>query len=504
MLPFPWYLLPDLLGFMVIAPLAILFFLLYFAFGRKTINLLFGVLLLINALALLVLFLIDSIPAPSAPVASIKNPAQWTAFLYRLLLTLYCISLLFFIGFIRNYLRQPSFTLRGKLFIGGLFVFSLVIIWTKYFLSPVASPAYVTKDWRHLVPWQPEYGFPAMPVFCVWFSTYFYVLWLLWRSHKSQHRRRGDGVHRSLLVKAVALQAVMSALDPMTVVFLNYTGVSILTLSTVIFSVVISVVVIQDQWRRNEESRLLKAEKERLAAEMKLARQVQQSILPQSVPRLDGYELDAVCLPAREVGGDYYDFFFTGEDRLALMIGDAVGKGLRAAMFITETHGLAHAAVQKNAAPDGILQSINAAFISSRGESKDFVTLLCGVLDVRRRDFLYASAGHYPPLLIRSGVMGELETGDLPLGISAASPYELRRIRLEPGDILVMFTDGVTEAINAAHEMYGTDRFMQLLSRQSGRRASDIRQTIIADVRKFAGKEILSDDLTLVLLRCNG
>jgi phosphoserine phosphatase RsbU/P len=145
------------------------------------------------------------------------------------------------------------------------------------------------------------------------------------------------------------------------------------------------------------------AEKERLAAEMKLAREVQMSILPHALPDIVGYEFAAIFNPAREVGGDFYDIFLHTPNRVVMMIGDAAGKGLKAAMFITQTHGLIRAVTSDKPTPGSVLRAVNASMVSIGHPSFEFVTMFYAELDCRSGRFLYASAGHDPPILLRNG-----------------------------------------------------------------------------------------------------
>jgi serine phosphatase RsbU (regulator of sigma subunit) len=242
-------------------------------------------------------------------------------------------------------------------------------------------------------------------------------------------------------------------------------------------------------------------EKERLATEMSLAREVQQSILPENPPTIPGYDLAALSNPAREVGGDFFDFIPTAEGKLVMMIGDAVGKGLRAAMFVSETHGLTHAAAIEHDMPDVILNEVNAAIVASRGESSDFVTLFCAVLDPQRHKLFYASAGHNPPIWKHGGDIKTLETGSLPLAIMAETAYERHEIDLAPGDVVVMYTDGVTEAQTTEKELFGTDRLEKVLQNANHLSANEINRQILAAVGLFVGEAPQSDDLTILTLR---
>jgi len=242
-------------------------------------------------------------------------------------------------------------------------------------------------------------------------------------------------------------------------------------------------------------------EKERLAAEMDLARQVQMSILPAAAPEIPGYQCAGVSHPAREVGGDFYDIFLTDSDRLLMMIGDAVGKGLRAAMFITETHGIAHAAALNQMTPESILTLVNKTFISARGVSGDFVTMFCAALDYQQHQFTYASAGHNPPLLVRDGSVRYLRIGNCPLAVESGVEYYLETEKFRPGDMIVMYTDGITEAFDQQHQMFGDERLKNLVRDYARNSPADLTRVIIDEVRNFFVGVPQSDDMTLLIIQ---
>lgn len=243
------------------------------------------------------------------------------------------------------------------------------------------------------------------------------------------------------------------------------------------------------------------AEKERLATELDLARQVQMSILPEAAPEIPGYQCAGVSHPAREVGGDFYDLFLTDSQRLLMMIGDAVGKGLRAAMFITETHGIARAAALNQMTPESILTLINNTFISARGISGDFVTMFCAALDYHQHKFTYASAGHNPPLLVRNESVQNLRIGNCPLAVESGIEYCLETETLHPGDMIVMYTDGITEAFDKQHQMFGDKKLENLVREYANNTPADLTRMIIEEVRNFSVGVPQSDDMTLLIIQ---
>ncbi|MHC4638972.1 MAG: PP2C family protein-serine/threonine phosphatase [Planctomycetota bacterium] len=243
------------------------------------------------------------------------------------------------------------------------------------------------------------------------------------------------------------------------------------------------------------------AEKERLAAEMNLAREVQMSILPQTLPEVTDYEFAAICNPAREVGGDFYDIFLNTPSRAVMMIGDAAGKGLKAAMFITQTHGLARAVTLERSTPQSVLEAVNSSMISIGHPSSEFVTMFYAELNCRSGRLLYSSAGHNPPIILRDGTIKQLKLGGTPLALFEDAGYELHEVGLVTSDTVVMYTDGVTEAMNDQWEQFGTERLEAVVKQHSKESSKELAEHILEAVRQFTSGAAQSDDITLLILR---
>jgi sigma-B regulation protein RsbU (phosphoserine phosphatase) len=186
-----------------------------------------------------------------------------------------------------------------------------------------------------------------------------------------------------------------------------------------------------------------------------------------------------------------------------MMIGDATGKGLKAAMFVTQAHGSAHAAALNQSKPDAILREVNAAILSADRPSSEFVTMFCAVLDPQQGRLSYCSAGHPPGILVRLGKSESLELGSLPLAVEPDVDYELCEIRLDPGDAVVMFTDGVTEAMNDEGSEFGQQQLEFVLAQFDRTRADLLTEEVLRHVREFAGPVPQSDDLTLLVISRN-
>ncbi len=243
-------------------------------------------------------------------------------------------------------------------------------------------------------------------------------------------------------------------------------------------------------------------------AEWDFAADLQLSGLPQEFPPFpdrNEFDLHAGMVTAKEVGGDLYDFFLLGSDRLGFVVADAAGKGLPAAIFITLTRTLLRAAAQKLDRPGDCLRAVNA-MLCIDNPTLMFSTAFYGVLDTQSGEVLYANAGHNPPYLLRSdGTVDTVpSTGATPLGIIEEMQYDTRHVRLVPGETLVCFSDGVTEANDTAGTLYGEDRLVSLVAGQHQGHPSEILGAIIADVDGYMGLAPMADDVTLLVIRYNG
>lgn len=251
-----------------------------------------------------------------------------------------------------------------------------------------------------------------------------------------------------------------------------------------------------------ENLRRTTAEKERIAKELEIAKEIQQSILPESAPVLPGFDLAGFNLPAREVGGDFFDYIPVGEGCWGVEIADVSGKGVPAALFMALARTLVRASASQSLDPAGSILEANR-YICMDSKTCMFVTLFYGILDTRKGTFSYVNAGHNPPLLFREGSSAaELLRGKgIALGIFDDIELELVELKLHPGDTVVFYTDGVTEATNEHEEEYGMGRLTALISGLLDRGAREIIDAIVEDVTAHAGSQPQFDDITLVVLK---
>ncbi len=252
-----------------------------------------------------------------------------------------------------------------------------------------------------------------------------------------------------------------------------------------------------------EEARDTEIEKERLEGELALAHQIQNRLLPAEAPSVPRTELAGLSLPAREVGGDYYDFVPMPSGRIGLIVADVSGKGVPAALLMSSFR----ASLLSQDLGDGpaeILGRLNS-FLHKSVEPGRFVTAFFGILDPDTGSFLYSNAGHNPPYLIGAdSKVTTLREGGLVLGLFGESHYEQAEVKLQAGDTLSLFTDGVTEAQNPDEELWGEDRFLEVMLEHVKSPCRRIVSEVLRELRRFAGDEAQSDDITILLARWRG
>jgi phosphoserine phosphatase RsbU/P len=246
--------------------------------------------------------------------------------------------------------------------------------------------------------------------------------------------------------------------------------------------------------RRREQR--LKATRER---ELAAAEEIQQSLLPRHMPVIKGAELDVAWSPAGAVSGDYFDVIQFDERRVALCVGDVMGKGMPAALVMSNLQALVKAFATAAAPPQRLCEQINRAVCGYLPEGK-YITFFYGLFETASRRFTYANAGHNPPLLVRrDGRTARLSEGGIVLGLFPERRYEQGGVKLRSGDRLLCFTDGITEAANDAGELFGEERLLRLLVEHRRQSASELSETILAAVADFSGGSF-QDDVTLMAL----
>lgn len=237
--------------------------------------------------------------------------------------------------------------------------------------------------------------------------------------------------------------------------------------------------------------------------ELDMARDVQMSFQPEPLAASEHYDVKAVIIPAREVGGDLYDFFYIDESRIALVIADVSGKGVPAALFTTVTRSLLRAVTSKDYSTPGDCLTMVNSLLCANNPSCMFITLFFGVLDLQAGEFSYTNAGHNLPRVLKSDSQVEVvpTTGNIVLGVQQGHTYHNGRIQLAPGDTLFLYTDGITEAEDSKSAEFTESRLDERLGKLSNASSEEMVTNVVDAVKEFVGDAVQSDDITCLAAR---
>ena len=254
---------------------------------------------------------------------------------------------------------------------------------------------------------------------------------------------------------------------------------------------------------RVQNARLMEQQMERvrLERELQVASEIQQRFQPASAPIVTGYELQGISFPCYEIGGDYYDFIQRDNGKLIVALGDVSGKGPAAALLMSSLHAAVHAHSDTHDSLAKMIGAVNRYLVDSTPANR-FVTLFYAELDPKEGSLAFLNAGHNPPLIVHAGgTMEQLAAGGLPLGIMANADFREGKTRLHPGDVLVIYSDGVSEAVNPKGEEFGPTRLYETVARNLDASAAGIRDRIESALTKFCQGTPAADDITLVICK---
>jgi serine phosphatase RsbU (regulator of sigma subunit)/predicted ester cyclase len=253
------------------------------------------------------------------------------------------------------------------------------------------------------------------------------------------------------------------------------------------------------QQRLDQEMR----ERERIEQELRVARRIQHASLPEEVPQLEGWQISPYYQPAREVGGDFYDFHLLSEGRLGVVVGDATGKGVPAALVMSTTCGMLQLAARAldSPSPGEVLAQVNETLFA-RIPSNMFVTCFYAILNPKRGHLVYANAGHDLPYLQHGGEAKELRARGMPLGLMPASSYEEKEIALDAGESILFYSDGLVEAHDPEGQMFSFPRLRALVAEHTEEGA--LGEYLLEELYSFVGEGWeQEDDITLITLQCS-
>lgn len=242
-------------------------------------------------------------------------------------------------------------------------------------------------------------------------------------------------------------------------------------------------------------------ERERMERELELATEIQQRFQPSAPPNVPGYELQGISFACYEIGGDYYDFIPRQNGNMLIALGDVSGKGTAAALLMSSLHAAIHAQAAANSSLPESVKAVNK-YLAINTPTNRFITFFVAELEPQSGEVQFINAGHNPPLVARAdGSVIELESGGFPLGIMPMAEYELGKIKLEPGESIVVFSDGVSEAESVTGEEFGMERLTEVVRNNMHKSASGLRDKIEATLSAFTTTAPANDDITLVLLK---
>ena len=289
--------------------------------------------------------------------------------------------------------------------------------------------------------------------------------------------------------------------------FLNYLGANwkFAAVATIAFGIAGQIYEVMkfELERRNKELREKveqdAAEREGQERELERAREMQLALIPKEIPQIERFEIAGTWEPARVIGGDYFDVIPLDEKKLGICIGDVVGKSMSGALLVANVQATVRAFAPETASPARLCDRVNSLLCANAAAEK-MVTLFYGVLDGEGRTLRYTSAGHPRPILKRaSGTVEQLENSGAVLGVFPNWKYEDSSVQLEPGDLLLLFTDGITEAAKADGEEFGEKRLIQVVERLAGEPPSKLNERLLGEVKNWSGSH-LADDATLVAI----
>ncbi|MEO1083035.1 MAG: PP2C family protein-serine/threonine phosphatase, partial [Acidobacteriota bacterium] len=251
----------------------------------------------------------------------------------------------------------------------------------------------------------------------------------------------------------------------------------------------------------NAKLHKLALDKERLEREMELAAEIQQQLLPKAMPRIPGYEIIGWNRPARQVGGDYFGFQDLGDGCLGITVGDVTGKGMPAALLVSTLHSALRVLLDRMEMGPALIERLNRHICEASSANK-FITLLLGTLDTVNSQFDFLNAGHNPGILMRAnGDVVELGSSGLPVGLVPSATYGASNLEIGNGDLVCLYSDGITECESNDDEEFGLDRLVDLMRDLFDRPLPEILATIDKTMIEWADGQAQGDDQTVVLLR---
>lgn len=498
MLPFNTFSIHDLVGLMVSAPLAIMFYLIYARLGRRKLDLLFGNLLACSAAYCGIMFLVDNIVPAGTPASDVAHGPQRTLDLMRLAYALTLVTAVMLLHLVLRYCGRDRI---GRLPVRWLYPVALLlmpIVWAPQCMKARTVPLGGTSSWRVAVPYLPEWDILIGALLLVWTAVSLYAVGLLWRYRaRATGPVTGELTRTNLLLLAVTFPLMTAIMDVGGVFLAKTATVTFVPVGVTAMGALIATALLRGRVRAERE-------KEQFARERSLASEIQQGLLPKHPPTIEGFDIAGWSHPATETGGDNYDFMVLPDRHLMITLGDAAGHGMGPALMIAETRAVLRAFALSRNDPAVILRDAGELLVMDLPEDR-LVTCFVGILDAASFALAYASAGQGPVFFYRNqtddfeevGATGPPVSPCLPPGMAAT----LAHVALARGDFFVLASDGFFEAPDAAGRRFGLERLRAGLHAARRCSARDIIVAIRQQVADFVGDAEQEDDMTMVVVR---
>jgi serine phosphatase RsbU (regulator of sigma subunit) len=505
MLPFNTFSIHALLSFMIAAPLAVIFLLIYWKLGRRILDLVFAGLVACCAAACLAAFLADNVVQAGDVISARTDPQLVRDLASRTLLCIRWMYVLAIIGmagqlhFVLFYCRGQNVLIRHIRWVYAAFLIATAAAWSPLFLEARGLALAETGSWLCAAPLQPKSGPLLIPFLAVWLAVQVYSLVLLWGHGGRTSEVVGGPLSRLRLLRWAILVQAAGGLTAAGAAGLGYAGPSVFSISSVAAAILVATALCRERIDADRE-------KQRIQRDLELASRIQEGLLPRQGPSIHGFDAAGWSRPAQEAGGDTYDLFLLPDERWMVTLSDASGHGIGPALIISETRAMLRAFGSRCGDALDVLCEARRLLVHDLSEGQ-FVTCFLGLLDVPAAALSYASAGHGPIIFYDRDTDGFRTENATQLPLPLVSPLEkesppvLRQWRFRSGDLLVVASDGFWEAFNARGQQFGTERLLDVLYRARNLSACEIIEMCRQEIDRFTMPARQSDDLTIVVLR---
>jgi serine phosphatase RsbU (regulator of sigma subunit) len=489
----------DLVGFAVNAPLALLFYIVYLTMGRRLIDLLFANWLACVAALCLNFLLIDNVVPEGALATAVPNAGALTLQYVRSIYLLGLVAMVTMSHFVLLYTKSRYATSTPMWLAYPACLAAIPLIWSPWFLREQTQPlAAQTSTFTCAVPWFPQVGAWVTGYLALEFAVLALLVVILWR-HKADTLGPPEAGAMSMIawVRAAFVILCLSGTLDILMAVMGWLGPAPFPIGAILVAGAISVALVGE--RRAAERHSVHMEEQ-----LRIANDIQTGLLPQGQPAVAGFEVAGWSRPAETAGGDTYDVFQLPDGRWLITLADASGHGLGPALIVDETRAILRALTVGCEDAATILTHARRLLASDLPESH-FVTCFVGLLDPASATLSYASAGQGPIICFESagGQFRGENAASMPLLSFTSSEFEctVRHQRFEPGDFLVLVSDGLYEAFDRSRNQFGIARLFEALRKGPRLRSQELISHVLKEVEAFMGGCKQADDMTMLVLR---